>query len=221
MELRCQGLLFDMDGILISSIPAVERAWAHWCSLRGVDFGHARSVIHGCRAVDSVRRLRPDLNAEKEMKILEDWEVSDGEGVRVLDGVQALLASLPADRWAVVTSATRRLAPARMAQAGLTPPPHLVSGDDIHQGKPHPEPFLLGAATLGLPPSQCVVFEDSESGVASGRAAGCIVLATTFTNPPEALGAADYILPDLAGIQVTLLPNEEGLLLRFTPMRRE
>lgn len=218
VELCCQGLLFDMDGILISSIPAVERAWAHWCGLRGVDFAYARSILHGCRAIDSVRRLRPNLDAQTEMKIIEDWEVSDGEGVRVLAGIPALLASLPRERWVVVTSATARLAPARMAQAGLARPPRLVSGDDIVQGKPHPEPFLRGAAVLGFEPSQCVVFEDSVSGVAAGRAAGCTVIATTFTNPAEKLAAADYILPDLAGIRATVLPGDEGILLRFSPL---
>jgi len=214
-EIRCQAILFDMDGILISSLESVERSWAKWCSLRGVEFAAARAILHGCRAVDTVSRLRPDLDAEAEMKIIEDWEVADGEGVRILPGVPQVLAALPPHRWTVVTSATARLAPARMAQAGLPAPRQFVTADHVTWGKPHPEPYLAGAAILGFPPEQCVVFEDSESGTRAGRAAGCQVVATTFSHRPESLDAAHYVVEDLTGVQVNVLPGDEGLLLRL------
>jgi sugar-phosphatase len=132
--------------------------------------------------------------------------------VHALNGVLPLMQALPVARWTVVTSATDRLARARLSAAGLAVPRTMVSADLVAEGKPHPAPYLAGAKTLGLRPEECVVFEDSLAGVASGRAAGCTVIATTFTHPAEALGEADYILKDLSGLRVTV--TAEGLTLR-------
>jgi sugar-phosphatase len=106
VRLRCKGILFDMDGILISSIGSVERSWTKWALLRGVDPALARETAHGRRAIETIAKLRPDLDREKELKVIEDIEVGDNEGLRVLPGVLDLLAALPPDRWTVVTSAT-------------------------------------------------------------------------------------------------------------------
>ena len=127
--------------------------------------------------------MRPDLDAEEELKVIEDIEVEDNDGLTVLPGVLAMLAALPADRWTVVTSATERLARVRMGVGGVPLPQKLVAADFVTRGKPHPEPFLTGAALLGFAPHECVVFEDSASGAKAGRAAGCTVVATTFSHP--------------------------------------
>ena len=102
-----------MDGILISSIGSVERSWTRWAAERGLDPALARRVAHGRRAIDTLAALCPELDAEAELKVLEDYEIEDNEGLTVLPGVLELLAALPADRWTVVTSATERLAPLR------------------------------------------------------------------------------------------------------------
>jgi sugar-phosphatase len=219
VELRCKGVLFDMDGILISSIESVERSWTKWAGMRGVDPAYACRIAHGCRAIETIARLRPDLDAEEELKIIEDWEIADGKGVTVLPGIPALLAALPAESWTVVTSATERLAPARLAQAGLPVPPRLVTADQVTWGKPHPEPFLAGAALLGIAPAECVVFEDSSSGTKAGRAAGCIVIATTFSHSAEELDSAHYLIEDVTGVSVAHTPGEEGLILTLRPLR--
>src|SRR6516165_12261904 len=103
VEIRCKGILFDMDGILISSIGSVERSWTKWALMRGVDPGYALTITHGCRAIETIARLRPDLDGQAELRVIEDIEIADGEGLTVLPGVLALLAALPADRWTVVT----------------------------------------------------------------------------------------------------------------------
>src|SRR6202035_3325773 len=166
----CQGILFDMDGILISSLGSVERSWTRWSRMRGVDPAHAIRVIHGRRAIESLTALRPDLNGEEELEILEQFEVDDTDDIAVLPGVRELLAALPADRWTVVTSATDRLARVRLAASGLPIPRHFVNGNSVSEGKPHPAPYLAGAAMLGQKPEDCVVFEDSASGLQAGRA---------------------------------------------------
>jgi mannitol-1-/sugar-/sorbitol-6-phosphatase len=202
-----------MDGILISSIGSVERSWTKWCNLRGVDPAYAISVIHGRRAIDSLRLVRPDLDAEMELEILEDFECEDTDDILVLAGVCDLLKALPHDRWTIVTSATERLARVRLKTAGLPLPDQFVHGETVTEGKPHPAPFLAGAALLGFSPHECVVFEDSESGVAAGKAAGSTVIATLFTHPAEDLEGADYIVRDLTGLAVT--PSSDSLKITF------
>jgi mannitol-1-/sugar-/sorbitol-6-phosphatase len=213
---RCQGILFDMDGILISSLGSVERSWTKWAGMRGIDPESSLKTAHGRRAIETVAMLRPDLDSEAELKILEDLEIADNEDLRALPGVCELLRSLPADRWTVVTSATEKLALARLADGGIPVPARLVTANQVTRGKPHPEPFLAGAALLGFRPEDCVVFEDSASGVIAGRAAGCTVIATTFSHPVESLEAAHYLVEDLTG--VTAEWDEGEVLLKFVPL---
>ncbi len=216
VRITCKGILFDMDGILISSIGSVERSWTKWAHLRGVDPALARKTAHGRRAVETIAKLRPDLDSEKELKVIEDIEIADNEGLTVLPGVLDLLAALPRDRWTVVTSATERLARIRMAAGGIPVPKHVVTADQVTRGKPHPEPFLVGASLLGVAPKECVVFEDSSSGAEAGRAAGCTVVATTFSHPAESLDAAHYLVLDLTGILVQRVGGQ--IVLSLTPL---
>jgi sugar-phosphatase len=218
VEIRCKGVLFDMDGILISSIGSVERSWTKWAEMRGVDPEYACKTAHGRRAIETAALLRPDLDSEAELRVIEDIELSDGEGLAVLPGVLQLLEALPPDRWTVVTSATERLARIRLTHAGVPVPARLVTADDVKLGKPDPAPYLAGAALLGLSPEDCVVFEDAESGTLAGRAAGCTVIATTFSHQAESLGAAHYLIEDVTGVTVRNLPGEQGIVLTFTPL---
>jgi len=204
-----------MDGILLSSLEAVERSWTKWAELRELDSGVTLKIAHGRRAIDTLTTLRPECDPEAELKVIEDIEVEDNEGLTVLPGVCDLLASLPSDRWTVVTSATERIARARLAAGGIPAPERLVTADHVTRGKPHPEPFLAGAALLGIAPQDCVVFEDSSAGAQAGREAGCTVIATTFSHPVESLDAAHYLVEDLTGIRARA--HSEGLILTLTP----
>lgn len=196
---------------MISSLGAVERCWNRYAEMRGLDPVHTLKLAHGCRAIETVLRLRPDLDPVAELKVIEDLEIADTEGLRVLPGVREFLALLPEDRWAVVTSATEKLAVARLAAAGLPMPRFLVPADRVEQGKPHPEPYLAGAALLGFAAKDCVVFEDAPSGVRAGKAAGSTVVATTFSHTAEELAGADYFVRDLVGVGVAFLVGGEGL----------
>ena len=218
VTIRCQGILFDMDGILISSIGSVERSWTKWARMRGVDPAYAISITHGCRAIERVATLRPDLDPVAELKVIEDIELADGQGLAVLPGVLELLAALPPRRWTVVTSATERLVRERLAASGIPVPERLIAAESVTQGKPHPEAFLAGAALLGFAPEECVVIEDSSSGVQAGRAAGCTVVATTFSHSMEMLDAAHYLIQDVTGVEAETLPGDAGLVLKFTPL---
>lgn len=216
VSISCEAILFDMDGILIASIGSVERSWTKWAILRGVDPALARATAHGRRAVETITKLRPDLDSNTELTVIEELEVADNEGLTILPGVLDLLAALPANRWTVVTSATERLARLRLAAGGIPVPEKLVTADQVMRGKPHPEPFLAGAALLGVDPAECVVFEDSSSGARAGRDAGCTVVATTFSHPADSLDAAHFIVRDLTGIRVEC--DGDRIALQFTPL---
>jgi sugar-phosphatase len=218
VQLRCKGILFDMDGILISSIGSVERSWTRWANLRGVDPSVVLKVIHGRRSIESVAHLRPDLDPLAENDIIEGYEIEDTEGVTVLPGVLELLASLPADRWTVVTSATEPLARVRLAASGIPVPARMVTAETVVHGKPHPEPYLAGAALLGFASEECIVFEDAESGTKAGRAAGCTVIATPFSHPISTLQAAHYLIADLRGVSAEIRTDGDAIALRFTPL---
>ncbi|MFZ0633710.1 MAG: HAD-IA family hydrolase [Acidobacteriaceae bacterium] len=219
--LHPRGILFDMDGVLVSSIGSVERSWKKWALARSVDPEQAIRMAHGRRAIETVRELRPDLNDLEELQWLEEMEVADKAGVSMLDGVRPILDSLPEKYWTVVTSATERLARTRMQLGNIHVPPRIVSADDVPQGKPHPEPYRKGAEILGLPPDDCLVIEDSASGAQAGHAAGCTVLATLFSHSVESLGFADYIVRSLEDVQV-IVPEDPGapLAVRLTPIAR-
>ena len=205
-----------MDGVLVSSIGSAERSWRKWAALYGVPNAETLEVPHGRRAIDIVRLLRPDIDANEGLRVIEDMEVEDVADLRVLPGVRRLLESLPLDRWAIVTSATRRLLVARLTAAGLPVPERIISGEMVERGKPDPEPYRSGAELLGFLPGECVVVEDAPSGVGSGKAAGCRVIAVLGTEPVEELRAADWVVASLEGVSVAM--GVDGLELRFAAL---
>jgi mannitol-1-/sugar-/sorbitol-6-phosphatase len=220
MKWRTRGLLFDMDGVLISSLGSVERSWKKWGEMHGVDGETAIKVAHGQRAIETIRLLRPDMDENVGLKIIEEIEIADTEGLEILGGVQHLLDTIPQKYWTIVTSATAALARARLSHAGIRVPANIITANMVTNGKPHPEPYTRGAELLGLRPEECVVLEDSASGAKSGHAAGCRVLATLFSHSVEALAAADWIVPSLEDVSVTVLPEDDGLELEFEPVPR-
>jgi mannitol-1-/sugar-/sorbitol-6-phosphatase len=217
VSIHCKGILFDMDGILISSIEAAERAWCRWADLRGVDRERVLSVMHGCRAIETVAKCWPSCNAETELAVVERFEIEDTDGLKVLPGVPELLRKLPRQRWTVVTSATIGLMRVRFSAADIPVPQHPVTAELVTKGKPDPAPFLVGAKLLGFRPGECVVFEDSVSGVQAGRTAGCTVVGTTFSHSIDQLDAAHYVIEGLEGLSVEVV--NDGLTLRMMSLK--
>ena len=216
LKLLVRGILFDMDGVLISSLGSVERSWATWGRMRNVDGALAIKTAHGQRAIETVRKLRPDLNDIEELKLIEEIEIADKDDIEVLQGVPRILSELPERYWTIVTSATEKLARARLHYAGLTTPDRIITADMVTRGKPNPEPYIKGAALLGLKPEDCLVIEDSTSGARAGHAAGCKVLATLFSHTLENLTAADWVVRSLE--DVTVHPQKDGVEVEFEPI---
>jgi sugar-phosphatase len=216
VRVPAKGILFDMDGVLISSIDAAVRNWKRWAKRYGVPNPDEFVIPHGVRSIDLVKMLRPDIDPQEGQRAIEDMEVEDVADLQVLPGVKALLESLPAERWAIVTSATRRLLLARLQAAGLPVPERIITGEMVERGKPDPEPYRRGAELLGFRPEECVVVEDAPSGVGAGKAAGCRVLAVLGTHAAHELHEADWVVRSLEGLAVTA--NRDGLELRFLPV---
>jgi sugar-phosphatase len=183
------GILFDMDGVLISSIASVDRCWRRWAEHYGVPDAEKVVIPHGTRAVDIIATLKPGLDVAEGLQVIEDMEIEDVGHLEVLPGVRALLESLPMERWAIVTSATKRLLLGRLAAAKLPIPTRIISGDMVLHGKPDPEPYVRGAELINALPGNCVVFEDAPTGVRSGVAAGCRVVGVMGTTAVTALRA--------------------------------
>lgn len=202
MKIHAEALLFDNDGTLVSSMESVNRCWTRWAREYGItaeDF--ARVGLHGRPAAEIAADLLPADVVPEAVARIEQLEVDDvAGGVVLLPGTAELLAQLPADRWAVVTSATRRLAEARLEEAGIRPK-MLIAADDITRGKPDPEPYLLGATRLGVDPARCVVFEDAPAGLTAGRAAGMRTVALATTHERSEL-LADVVVRDLSAVSV-------------------
>jgi len=191
------AFLFDMDGTLLTSIKAAERVWGNWAASHGLDVAAFLPTIHGKRTEDTVRGLDlPGVDAAAEAARITRAEIEDVAGVEAIRGAAAFLASLPPGQWAIVTSAPRKLAEARIAAAGMPLPGVLVAAEDVERGKPAPDPFLLGARELGVAPEDCLVFEDTLAGLRSAAAAGMqgIVVTTTHAHPleTEVPGVLDY-----------------------------
>ncbi|WP_030673593.1 HAD family hydrolase [Streptomyces rimosus] len=202
MKISAAALLFDNDGTLVSSLDSVYRCWTRWAGEYGITAEEfARVELHGRPAAEIIGDLLPAARIPEALARIEQLEYEDvAGGVRALPGTLALLSQLPPERWAVVTSATARLAEARLAEAGIHPKT-LIAADDITRGKPDPEPFLLAARRLGVDPARCVVFEDAPAGLASGRAAGMTTVALTTTHRADEL-SADVVVEDLSAVSV-------------------
>jgi sugar-phosphatase len=204
-----QGVLFDLDGVLVDSTAGVTRVWREWGKRRGLNPEQTAHTAHGRRAIDTVRLLAPELDAEAELREMERWEIAESHDVTAFPGAARLLQQLPPGRWAIVTSGTRALATHRLRTAGLTVPEQMITGTDIDEGKPHPEPFRRGAALLGLEPGSCVAIEDAPNGIASARSAGMRVLALPTTYAVAELIEATALLPRLEALQAEV---ESGMI---------
>ena len=215
VKIETKGLLFDMDGVLVSSIESVRRCWRTWAEHYGVENPEAVEIPHGTRAVDVMQMLKPGVDLKEGLRLIEDLEVADVADTRVLAGARELLESLPPDRWTVVTSATRPLVMSRLGAAGLKVPESLVTAEMVERGKPDPEPYRRGAEVLGLSAVDCLVVEDAVSGVKAGVAAGCRVLCVEGTYPAEALRAAGatWVVPSLREVVATVEGSEMTLQL--------
>jgi mannitol-1-/sugar-/sorbitol-6-phosphatase len=211
IPITCSAILFDLDGVLIDSTPAVTRVWARWATMHGFNPQEVIRAAHGRPSISTIREYLPDSDDYVENALVERAEIEDMEGVVPFPGARELLAALPPHRWTIVTSCTRPLAEARLGAAGLPIPERLLTSSDVQNGKPNPEPYIKAAALLGFAPSDCIVVEDAPAGIHSGKAAGARVIAVRTTAEDEELEkSGDWIVDSCSSISIA---SAEGLEL--------
>jgi mannitol-1-/sugar-/sorbitol-6-phosphatase len=177
------AFLFDMDGTILNSLASAERVWGRWALRQGLDPETFLPTMHGKRGIDTISGLNlPGIDPVVEAAEILRGEIEDLEGVVPINGAPEFLASLPADRWAIVTSSPIELARARLAAAGIPQPRIMVTAEDVLVGKPDPQGYVLGAERLGVDPSEVLVFEDVLAGVMAGEASGADVMVITATH---------------------------------------
>ncbi|MGW1195167.1 HAD-IA family hydrolase [Streptomyces sp. NPDC002536] len=212
ITLTARALLLDMDGTIVNSDAVVERCWRRWAGEHGLDADEVMKVVHGRQGYATMAVLLPDrpmeLNHADNRRMLAA-ETADVDGVVPVPGAPAFMASLAGLPHALVTSADSGLARARMGAADLPMPDVRVTAESVSASKPDPEGFLKGAAELGFAPADCVVFEDSEAGIAAGRAAGMRVVGV---GPRAAALAPDVAVDDLTRVRVSAGADGEIVL---------
>ena len=213
----CKAVFFDLDGVLVDSTPCVTRVWTAWANQHGLDPAYVVHVAHGQKAIETVRKLAPQLDAEREFRIIEQMELDDTDGLRPLPGARELLSALPTNRYTIVTSGTRRLATKRLQTVGLPVPPTMVSADEVVNGKPHPEPYFGGRSRGRVFRQGVVVFETAPSGIRSAQAAGATAIGVSTTYPPEEIAAASLVIPSLGLVQMRGIEERGQLQLEIRP----
>ncbi|MFC0142511.1 sugar phosphatase [Erwinia mallotivora] len=210
--MKCKGFLFDLDGTLVDSLPAVERAWINWARRHQIAADEVLNFIHGKQAITSLRHFMAGASEEaiqQELYALEKMESEDTEGIVALPGAGQLIAILDEldVPWAIVTSGSMPVASARRRAAGLPDPEVLVTAEQVQNGKPAPDAYLLGAQLLELEPEECVVLEDAAAGILSGLAAGCHVIAVNVPSGSPRLADVDMQLTSLEELVVHKNPD--------------
>lgn len=207
------AFLFDMDGTILSSLASAERVWGDWARRHGLDVEAFMPTMHGSRGIDTIARLNlPGVDPVQESAMITEAEIVDVADVTALPGAAAFLASLPPDRWAIVTSSPLRLAKARLTAAGLPLPKFMVTAEDVEIGKPNPQCYILGAERLGVSPQDCLVFEDVQAGILAGEAAGADVMVVTATNHHQ-LETPHPTLSTYEGVSVTISADRKMTLV--------
>jgi sugar-phosphatase len=203
VKIHCSALLFDLDGVLIDSTPAVERVWRTWAVRHGFEPATVVAMAHGRPSRATIRDLMPTADIAQEDHVVEQMEIQDLDGVVLLPGVAELLHKMPTGRWTIATSCTRALAQVRLRTAGLPLPETMVTSSDVKSGKPDPEPYQKAAANLGFAAQDCIVLEDAPAGIRAGKAAGARVVGveTTIAGHELRAAGADWVVQNCSKIR--------------------
>lgn len=185
------GALIDMDGVLYDSMRLHTLAWKQMMDSQGIKSTREEFYLYeGMTGKDTIRMIFDrekgigisDQEAERLYKIKSDLFIAMG-GAEVMPGAVKMVEQLGRLGFlrVLVTGSSQH---SILDKLNIDYPDVFITGrrvtaDDVEHGKPHPEPYLKGAALAGIPPQQCIVIENAPLGVRAGKAAGCRVIAVT------------------------------------------
>lgn len=216
LTLTCKAILFDVDGTLVNSEACVNNIWQKWAAKYHIDPSEVLLVAHGRTIMETLQIVAPHLASEKHVLEVQDIAVSELKYVKEVSGAKSFLQQIPSDYWAVVTSGAKRVSQSSMINAGLPIPDVLIAAEDVTCGKPSPEPYLKAAKQLNLLPEECLIFEDSPSGIESGIASGAKVITLTTTHQASELPQSVAYVKDFSNILATVLDNNGEMYLKVT-----
>ncbi len=206
---KFEAFIFDLDGTLVDSNGIVERVMKAWCQENGVSYSEIKDSNHGSRSVDTVAAVAPHLDAKKAAEEIEAGERAGLADLKEIEGARDFLSQIPQGRWGIATSSYLLTARAKLSAAGIPVPSVLVAADGVREGKPHPEAYLKALVELGCRPEDCLVFEDSGTGVRSALNAGCrvfVIGSSAVVDDPRIVGQGE----DFSEVQ--LLRDGDGRL---------
>ncbi|KAJ2753654.1 DL-glycerol-3-phosphatase [Coemansia pectinata] len=204
------GLIFDLDGTLISTLEVTEKIYTQYCRQFDID---PAPVLAGCHGIPTLQVLRmfypPSTHTQEFANQMEHDSVIHLDGLQIIPGADSLLRSLPLDKWSIFTSGMPMLAHPRIKHLKLPMPPVFITPENITMGKPHPEGYVLAARTMGMDPKHCVVFEDAVAGVVAGRDSKAVVVGirTLLTDRQLKDAGATYTVKDMTKVAVALNPD--------------
>ena len=207
---RVGAIVFDLDGVLVDSMPAIRAYWTDWAKRHEVSSDEVLASLH-LTAEELVRKFAPSLDAVAEAHATAEGQARVETGITPFDGGRALIDRLPAGRWAVVTSGRRVLARRHLALGRLPVPSVLITAEDTPRGKPDPAGYRLAAERLGIAPQDSLAVEDSPAGVRAARHAGMAVIAVTNTHPASELHEADTVIDSLTEMRLAIDKGERPL----------
>jgi mannitol-1-/sugar-/sorbitol-6-phosphatase len=207
MIFEAEAILFDLNGVLANSNPAVEHAWRVWANENGLNADEIVAWSHGRLNSEVIDHFAPGAPMANELARVFALERDANDLVVEVPGAREFVASLGATRWAVATSSDKAIAEARLRKAGIRLPPVLVTAELVRRGKPDPELFLVAAARLHVDPSRCIVFEDAPTGIEAAQRAGARVVALVTTFPRDALAAAEVLVRDHRDVRAETTSN--------------
>ena len=204
------AIIFDLDGVIVDTRTVVEKVWFEWAVVNEINWEDVKNNIHGKRTVEIIRQFAPELNEESVVKIIEDKQAEDIDNIFVVEGALECLKIIKDCKWAIVTSNTRTAALKKIGAGQFTVPDVLITGDDVINGKPSPDGYLMAAARLEVEPENCLVVEDSPAGVKAGKNAGMFVAGVKTTHRGSFLRNADIIVTSLNDLRISCSDSPDG-----------
>lgn len=213
----CEAVLFDLDGVLVNSAACIAQVLTTWANRHRLSPSGVIRAAHGRRIIETIRLVAPHLDADREASAMTALESVTTAGIVEVPGARDILASLPTNRWAIVTSGARAVATLRLSATGLPMPHVLIAAEDVAHGKPDPEGYLAAAKRLGVAPDACIVVEDAPAGIAAARAAGMRAVGIAGTFAADALTQATHVIASLSALHITRGASGESFTVHLAP----